>query len=121
MSKLVHEVKDVIKEVYEFLGGGYNETVYEEAMSVEFRRRGIDFNIQKNIEIIYKGEKVGLHRIDFVVENVLVVELKAATAITKAATAQIKAYLKTLGMKEGILVNFPYPEKPAPEIVEVKV
>jgi len=65
--------------------------------------------------IFYKGEKVGIHRLDFILEEKFVVELKAQSGITQSHIGQTKAYLKTLDLKNGIVVNFPYPDKRKPQ------
>lgn len=123
VEKIIDEVKSCVKEVYEILGAGYAETIYEEALGVEFRRRNIAYEIERDVEVFYKGEKVGDHSLDFIVEGKLVVELKAVlTKISKTAIKQLTGYLKTLKMRQGLLVNFPFPQKQEPtiEIVEIE-
>ena len=118
---LTKEVTNAAKEVYKILGAGYEESIYEEAMGVEFRKRNIEYEVERNTEVFYKGERVGMHRLDFILEHKLVVELKATTRFWPSHTAQVASYLKTLGVKKGMLVNFPYPEKTVPEIKVVEV
>ena len=117
----MEQVTDSAKAVYGTLRAGYEERVYEEAMAVEFRNRGIEYEIERNTEIYYKEQKVGTHRLDFILHNELVVELKAAGSISKSHVSQTQAYLRTLGLTHGIVVNFPYPEKDSPGIEEVTV
>lgn len=88
-------------------------------MAIEFRERNISYEVEKNTEIFYKGIKVGIHRLDFILENKLVVELKAQTSITKSHEGQTRAYLKTLNLQDGIIVNFPYPDKDEPDFKEI--
>ncbi len=116
IDDLKEEIEKGAMEVYKTLGAGYEETVYEEAMEVEFRNRKIPYEIERNTEIFYKGYKVGMHRLDFILDGKLVVELKAQMSITKSHESQLSAYLRTLKMDEGVLVNFPYPDKDEPEI-----
>ncbi len=111
MKNLIEKVNDIANEVYTTLGDGYPESVYEEAMGVEMRLQGISYEMEKNTEVFYKKEKVGTHRLDFVVEDNLVLELKSATSISKSHIAQLSSYLNTLGLKKGIIINFPYPMK----------
>jgi len=111
---------DCAVEVYKTLGAGYEERIYEEAMAVEFRKRGIPYEVERDAEVFYKGEKVGVHRLDFIVMDaeykaILVVELKSATRIAKSHIAQTASYLHTLKIRKGLLINFPYPEKEQPE------
>ena len=121
VKPLIQEVKSAAKEVYKELSAGYEESVYEEAMSVEFRQRKIPYEVERNTEIFYKGTKVGLHRLDFILDEKLVVELKAQMTITKSHVGQTRAYLKTLKLKDGIVVNFAYPDKAEPDFQEISV
>ncbi len=115
IEQLAEQVKLASEEVYKVLGAGYNETVYEEAMGIELRERKIPYEVERNTEIFYKGEKVGIHRLDFILEDKFVVELKAQLGISRSHVGQTKAYLKTLGLKNGLVVNFPYPDQEKPE------
>jgi len=119
----MEEIKKFAIEIYKILGAGYNETVYEEALAVEMRKAKINYNTELNVEIIYKGEKIGNHTLDFIVEKKpkFVVELKAAASISKGNRSQLKAYLKTLNLNKGLLINFPYPDKEKPEIEVVSI
>ena len=119
--QLINIVKDASCTIYKELGAGYNETVYEEALAVEFRARKIKYDVEKNTEIFYKGIKVGIHRLDFIVEKKLVVELKAQSNLTLSNVGQTRSYLKTMKLPNGILVNFPYPDQPKPVFREVNV
>lgn len=120
----IHDLQDHIidaaNKVHAELGAGYEESVYEEAMAVELRSRKINYEVQHNVEIFYQGFKVGLNRLDFIVEKQMVVELKAQQMITKSHDAQTKAYLKTLGLKDALIINFPYPETKEPQINAIK-
>ncbi|MGB4861397.1 MAG: GxxExxY protein [Tepidiformaceae bacterium] len=93
-------------EVHRSLGAGYLESVYEQAMAIEFAIRGIDFARQPIFEVNYKGEPVGQDRLDFLVGGLLVVELKAVTELAPIHTAQVISYLKATGLKLGLLINF---------------
>jgi len=112
-------VKDASNQIYKELGAGYNESVYEEALAVEFRQRKIPYEVERNTEIFYKGEKVGLHRLDFILDEQLVVELKAWASITSSHVGQTTAYLKTLKLHHGLLINFPYPDKESPDFKDL--
>ena len=125
-EEIVKQVKDCAVEVYRVLGAGYEERVYEEAMAVEFRRRGIPYEVERDVEVFYKGEKVGIHKLDFIVmdsqfKSILVVELKSASKIYPSHIAQVGSYLRTLNVPMGLLVNFPYPEAEAPEMELVRL
>ena len=120
-TELIDKVQDLAREVYTVLGGGYNESVYEHALAVEMRQAGIAYQRQSTQEVFYKGERVGDHELDFLVEGELVVELKSAGSITKSQIGQLSAYLRTTGFEQGILLNFPYPSKPEPQMEMVAV
>tara|TARA_B100001971_G_C18211448_1_gene550970 strand:+ start:1024 stop:1395 length:372 start_codon:yes stop_codon:yes gene_type:complete len=118
---IIKKIKKFAIEVYKALGAGYNECVYEEALAIEMRRAKIEYDIELNTEIMYKGEKVGIHKLDFIIERKFVIELKAGTSIQKSHISQTKSYLRTLGLKKGLLINFPYPDKEEPEFEEVEI
>ena len=82
-AELVEHVKDAAVEVYRTLGDGRIESVYEQAMAVEFRQRGIPYQMEVYTEVFYKGERVGTAALDFVVDGRLVVELKALGSLGK--------------------------------------
>jgi len=121
IQQLLNIVKEASCAIYKDLGAGYNETVYEEALAVEFRERKIKYDVEKNTEIFYKGIKVGIHRLDFIVEKKLVVELKAQPKLLLSHVGQTRSYLKTLNLTNGILVNFPYPDKAKPVFRQVTI
>ena len=93
-------------EVHRSLGPGFVESVYEEAMCVELALRNIPFARQAAIRISYKGNKVGEGRLDLLVGNGLIVELKAVEALAPVHTAQLLSYLKATNHKLGLLINF---------------
>jgi GxxExxY protein len=96
-------------EVHKGLGPGFLECVYEQAMSVELEWRNIEFERQRLVGIFYRGIEVGTHRVDLVVANQLIVELKAAQDFDLVHFAQIKSYLKATGLTVGLLLNFNKP------------
>ena len=120
-EQIVKKIKEFAIEVYKTLGAGYNEKVYEEALGLEMRKAKISYDIELNTEIMYKDEKVGTHLLDFIVERKFVIELKAGTSIQKSHKSQLGAYLRTLGLKKGLLINFPYPEQEEPEFEEISI
>lgn len=93
-------------EVHRVLGPGFLETVYEEGIAVEFRLRGMHFERQKPIKVSYKGHPIGEGRLDFLVENSVVVELKAAEKLLPIHQAQLMSYLKATRCRLGLLINF---------------
>lgn len=93
-------------EVHSALGPGLLESVYEEALEHEFILRGIPHERQKEISLQYKGKNIGKHRLDYLVEDQVIVELKAVEAMNRIYEAQLLTYLKALNKRVGLLVNF---------------
>ena len=93
-------------EVHNTLGPGFLEGVYEDALAYELELRGIPFECQKSVTVSYKGRTVGTHRLDLVVDGKILLELKAVVALTDVFRQQTLSYLKSTGLKLGILINF---------------
>ena len=85
-------------EVHRILGPGLLESIYEEALSHEFRLRGISFERQKEIDVQYKGIVIKGQRLDLLIEGMVVVELKAVSRLPEVAKAQALSYLKATGL-----------------------
>ena len=95
-------------EVHNFLGNGFQEVIYQRALAWEFSKAGLSFGREIEQEIFYKDllEPIGSRRADFVVENHVLVELKAITELTDVHFAQILNYLKAYRLKVALLINF---------------
>ena len=93
-------------EVHKRLGPGFLESIYERALCLELSDRGIPFEAQKSIHILYGERLVGDHMLDLLVDCKLVVELKAVKALEDIHFAQVKSYLHATGLKVGLLMNF---------------
>jgi GxxExxY protein len=96
-------------QVHRELGPGFLESIYEEALKVELPEHGFHFDSQKEIKIEYLGVEVGMHRLDLVIENTVIVELKAVAELSDIHFAQLRSYLKATGLKVGLLLNFSKP------------
>jgi GxxExxY protein len=92
--------------VYRELGPGFLESIYQQALSVALRHREIRFECQKEITIEFDGVDVGRHVLDLVVNDDIVVELKAVKALDEIHFAQVRFYLKATGHRVGLLLNF---------------
>jgi len=97
-------------EVNRVLGPGFLEKVYENALLIELKRRGITAKSQVPIRVFYKENEVGEYFADILVEGKVIVELKTVEAIDKIHEAQLLNYLKATGIRVGILVNFKHPK-----------
>jgi GxxExxY protein len=105
-KELSGKVIDAAIAVHRELGPGFLESVYEEALALELTRRGIAFERQKPISILYAGEVVGEHRLDLLVKRVLVVELKAIRTLEDIHFSIGRSYLRACNLTDGIILNF---------------
>jgi len=92
--------------VHKELGPGFLESVYEEAMAVEFEFLGIPYERQKTVFVHHRGRPVGEHRLDFLVDKIFVVELKAAQALEKIHFSIVRSYLKATKLQSALIFNF---------------
>jgi GxxExxY protein len=92
--------------VHSELGPGYLESSYEEALAIEFREARMFFERQKLLPIFYREHIVGQHRVDLVVEDKVIVELKAISALEDIHFAVLRSYLKAANLNDGLLLNF---------------
>ena len=100
-------IQGAIFEVYREMGSGFLEAVYQECLAIEFRRRQVPFEAQRNLSLAYKGDSLQqIYRTDFVCYNSIVVELKVVKELAPEHKAQIFNYLKAAGLRLGLLVNF---------------
>jgi GxxExxY protein len=106
LNRLAHSVIGAAIEVHRHLGPGHLESVYEEAICVELTLRGISFARQFGYGIDYKGRTVGTGKLDLLIGNDLVVELKACDGFAPIHTAQVLSYLKATGRHLGLIINF---------------
>jgi GxxExxY protein len=95
--------------VHRQLGPGFLENIYEEALKIEFAKNDFKFESQREIKVRYLDVEIGTHRLDLVVENEIVVELKAVKEFSDIHFAQLRSYLKATGLKVGLLLNFGKP------------
>lgn len=93
-------------EVHRTLGPGFLESIYEEALCIELELRGIAFARQRSVPLQYKGRAIGVDRPDLIIEESLIVDLKAIEALKGIHRAQIISYLRATGLKRGLLINF---------------
>jgi GxxExxY protein len=105
-KELTKEIIGAAMEVHSQLGSGFLESVYEEAMVVEFELRGINYERQKTLDVFYKGIKVKQFICDLLVNGQALVELKAIKNLTDIEMAQVLNYLRATGLRLGLLFNF---------------
>jgi GxxExxY protein len=105
-ERIVRDVIGAAIEVHRELGPGFIETVYGRAMRVELAHRRLCSESERSVQIQYRGELVCSHRLDIVVEGLVVVEVKAVRRLRPIHQAQILSYLKASGCRVGLLMNF---------------
>src|SRR5690242_3364362 len=96
-------------DVHKALGPGFVEPIYQKAMEGALQHRGILFERQKEIHVFFEEVDVGLQKLDLVVGNQIILELKAVSALAEIHYAQLKSYLKATGLHVGLLLNFTAP------------
>lgn len=112
--KLVHaelseKVLGCCTRVHRALGPGFLEKIYKEALVIELTKAGHSVERQKLVVITFDGEPIGEHRLDLVVDRVVVLEFKACSAIEDIHLATTRSYLKATGLQLGLVVNFARP------------
>ena len=107
VNEISYQIRGAIYDVYKDLGPGLLESVYEEALCFELQQRGLKVERQKQVPIIYKGNVLKTElRLDILVEDEVIVELKSVEEMKKVFGKQLLTYLRLLDKRLGILVNF---------------
>jgi GxxExxY protein len=105
-SEITEQIIGAAFEVYRVLGYGFLERVYQRAMQVELRLRGLQCELERRIDVQFKGELVGDYSADLFVEDCVLVELKVAKTYRPDDEPQLLNELKATGVKVGVLINF---------------
>lgn len=106
-NEITYEIRGAIYDVYKDLGPGLLESVYEEALCFELEQRGLEVKRQVQVPIIYKGNVLKTElRLDIIVEDKVIVELKSVEEMKKVFAKQLLTYLRLMDKRVGILVNF---------------
>jgi GxxExxY protein len=105
-SEITDAIISAAIAVHRELGPGFLESIYEQALAVEFALRGTAFVRQKLIPLFYRDHQIGEHRLDFPVEEKIVVELKAIDALENVHFAIVRSYLKASGLADALILNF---------------
>lgn len=115
-SHLPAETEDIVErvigaaiEVHRHLGPGYLESIYHKAMCVELAERHLAFEVEKRVSLEYKGRQLAYHKLDLIVEQRVIVEVKAVAQLEEIHGAQLVAYLRATGLRAGLLMNFNKP------------
>lgn len=105
-SELTGKIIGCAMEVHSILGNGFQELIYQRALAIEMDRQGLEYSREHEMDIYYKGERIGGRRVDFFVEGEIMVELKAVIQLDDVHLAQTINYLEAYKMDIGLLINF---------------
>ncbi len=105
-SKLTGDIIGCAMKVHSTLGNGFQEVIYQRALAIEMSDKGLDFQRELEMPVNYNGQRIGTRRVDFLVENRVMLELKALTNLEDVHLAQAINYLEAYQLEIGLLVNF---------------
>ena len=105
-SDLTAKIIGCALEVHKTLGNGSQEVIYQRALQIEMAQHGLAFQREFEMPVLYKGEQIGTRRVDFLVEEIISVELKALTQLEPVHLAQAINYLEAYNLEIGLLLNF---------------
>jgi GxxExxY protein len=105
-EELTHKIIGCAMEVHKILGNGFQEVIYQRALAIEMQFQGLVFEREKNMSIFYRDFDIGTRRVDFFVENKIMVEIKAKLELDDSNLNQSINYLEAYKMKIGLLINF---------------
>jgi GxxExxY protein len=110
LNDITYKINGAVFEVNWILGAGFLEKVYEKAMLIELQERGLKAKSQVPLKVYYKNRVVGDYQADILVEDAVILELKAVNRLEKIYEAQLLNYLKATRLPIGLLINFKYPK-----------
>ena len=105
-SELTGKIIGCAMRVHSALGNGFQEVIYQRALEIEMRLESLEFQREMEMPVIYRDEQIGTRRVDFFVENEIMVELKAIIELEDVHLAQAINYLEAYNVKTGLLINF---------------
>lgn len=106
LSEITGKIIGCAMEVHRILGNGFQEVIYQRALAKEMSLQGLSFSREHEMHINYKGDEIGTRRVDFFVEQKVMVELKAVVQLEDVHLAQAINYLEAYGLEIGLLINF---------------
>ncbi len=105
-SDITGKVIGCAMEVHKTLGNGFQEVIYQRALAIEMNYAGLKYSREIEMDIFYKGHQIGTRRVDFLVEDIIMVELKAIIQLEDVHLAQAINYLEAYNLDVGLLINF---------------
>ncbi len=106
INAITHKIIGCAMQVHNTLGNGFQEVIYQRSLAIEFDYQGLQFVPEKEMTINYRGQSVGARRVDFFVEGLVMVEIKAIEKLEDVHKAQAINYLEAYGVADGLLINF---------------
>jgi len=103
---LSYQIRGCAFKIYNNLGFGHKENIYQEALAIEFEKVNLNFEKEKILPVFYENKKIGIYRPDFVVDNKIIIEIKAVPFMPKNYETQLIYYLKNTNFNLGFLINF---------------
>jgi GxxExxY protein len=103
---LTHRIIGCAMEVHKHLGNGFQEVIYQRALAIEMQLQNIDFSREHEMQLQYKGHEIGTRRVDFFIEDKIMVEIKAVINLEDVHLAQAMNYVEAYNLKIGLLINF---------------
>ena len=119
--KLSYKIVGALFKVHSKLGGSYQEKYYQRAVALELKDSGLSYEKEIAVDLSYKGDKIGKYFLDFLIEDMIVLELKAKPRLSNEDFRQIMAYIRAKKIKLGILANFRSKELVYKRILNSKV
>jgi GxxExxY protein len=105
-KELTYKIIGCAMEVHRHLGNGFQEVIYQRALAIEMTTQGIEYSREHEMQIQYKGHDIGTRRVDFFVEEKIMVEIKALIGLEDVHLAQAMNYLEAYDLEIGLLINF---------------
>lgn len=105
-KELTEKIIGCSMQVHKTLGNGFQELIYQRALNIEMAHAGLAFEREKSMDIFYRDQSIGSRRVDFFVEGVIMVEIKAIIQLEDVHLAQAMNYLEAYKMEVGLLINF---------------
>ena len=106
VNNITHKIIGCAMQVHNTLGNGFQEVIYQRALAMEMRKQGLSFQKEMEMTIYYDGEPIGVRRVDFFVEEIIMLELKAISILDNIQIAQTMNYLEAYKLPIGLLINF---------------
>ena len=105
-SDITRRIIGAAMKVHSTLGNGFQEVIYQRALAIEMAKQGLSFQRELEMQIYYDGQEIGTRRVDFLVEDKVMVELKALTVLEDVHLAQAINYLEAYNLEVGLMLNF---------------